>query len=167
MNDFVSKIDDKKYSIKFLDESRLVLNEIEYNYSIKLLSSDNFILTLNNRTFICTVVENKNSNFEIVVNGELHKVISHSLISYKAEELLKSKNQSHSSGMTVKAPMPGLILKIKKQNGDYVERGETVMILEAMKMENEIRAPISGTVTFNSIKEGTSVEKNIKLFEIR
>lgn len=167
MNDFVSRIDDKKYSIRFIDDSRLILDGNEFSYSIKRLSADNYVLTIKDKSFLCTVIENKNSSFEILINGILQKVIAHTLSSDKAEELLKSQSQSHSSGMIVKAPMPGLILKIKKQNGDFVERGETVMILEAMKMENEIRAPISGTLTLNSIKEGTSVEKNTKLFEIK
>lgn len=167
MNDFVSRIEDRKYSINFLDESNLTLNEEQFSYSIKRLSSNNYILSIKDKSFLCTVIDHKNSSFEILVNGNLIKVIAHSLISDKAEELLKSQIQSHSSGMIVRAPMPGLILKIKKQNGDSVERGETIMILEAMKMENEIRAPISGTLTLNSIEEGTSVEKNAKLFEIK
>lgn len=167
MNEFVSRIAERKYSVKFLDESHLQLNEKEYEYSIKKISSDSYVLELNNKTFICSVIENRNSSFEILVNGNLKKVISQSLISDKAEELLKAQSKEHSSVMVVKAPMPGLILKIKKQNGEHVERGETVMILEAMKMENEIRAPISGCITLDSIKEGMSVEKNTKLFEIR
>lgn len=167
MNDFVSRIDDKKYSIRFIDDSALSLNNNDYEYSIKKISASDFIVILNNKSYLCSIIENKNSAFEIVVNGILLKVHSHSLIADKAEELLKSQAQVHSAAMVVKAPMPGLILRIKKNNGDFVERGETVLILEAMKMENEIRAPVSGNINFNSISEGTSVEKNTKLFEIR
>lgn len=167
MNDFVSRINDKKFSISFDSDSKLSLNQKKYHYSIQKKSSSNYILTLNQKTYFCNVVENKDSFFEIVVNGRFARVISQSLIADKAEELIKSKSQSHSSAMVVKAPMPGLILKIKKQDGNFVERGETVMLLEAMKMENEIRAPISGTIFLNFKNEGTTVEKNTVLFEIR
>ncbi|WP_304129878.1 biotin/lipoyl-containing protein [Ignavibacterium album] len=166
MSEFVSRIKDNKYSIRFVDDSHLYLNKVAYRYSVKKISPTEFVLTLNNKTYLCSVTENQHSSFEIVVNSNSLKVTSLSLIADKAEELLKSQTRAHSAGMIVNAPMPGLILKIKKQNGDYVERGETVMILEAMKMENEIRAPISGNLVLNSVTEGKSVEKNVKLFEI-
>ncbi len=166
MNEFVSRIDERKYLIKFSDNTHLLINEKEYEYSIRKISSDNYILILNNKSYHCFITDIKNSSFELLINGQLKNVISNTLISDKAEELLNAQNKSQSSAMIVKAPMPGLILKIKKQNGDYVERGETVMILEAMKMENEIRAPLSGHLTLNSVQEGRSVEKDTILFEI-
>lgn len=167
MNEYVSRVGNSKYTIKFSESNSVFINESKFGYSLKKISSTTYILTINNKSFLCSVIENKNSSFELNVNGKSFSVKSHSLIADKAEELIKDKEKSNSTGMIVKAPMPGLILKIKKKNGDDVERGETVMILEAMKMENEIRAPISGKVYFNSIKEGSSIEKNVKLFEIK
>jgi len=63
--------------------------------------------------------------------------------------------------------MPGIILKIKKQSGQQVQRGDSVIILEAMKMENEIKATSSGIITELKISEGQSVEKNAFLFAIK
>ncbi|MGI6486619.1 MAG: biotin/lipoyl-containing protein [Tepidanaerobacteraceae bacterium] len=57
---------------------------------------------------------------------------------------------------TIEAPMPGTILSIKAKSGAQVSKGDVIMILEAMKMENEIFAPESGTVTIE-VTEGTSV----------
>jgi biotin carboxyl carrier protein len=54
--------------------------------------------------------------------------------------------------------MPGLIIKILKQEGDKVEAGEVVMILEAMKMQNELHAKQSGTLKQIHVKQGESVE---------
>jgi len=56
--------------------------------------------------------------------------------------------------------MPGLLLKLKKNIGDLVTAGEPLLILEAMKMENEIRSPVNGIVKEILFKEGQSVEKN-------
>jgi biotin carboxyl carrier protein len=56
--------------------------------------------------------------------------------------------------------MPGLLLKLKKNIGDKVKAGEPLLILEAMKMENEIRSPIEGIVKNIMYKEGQTVEKN-------
>jgi biotin carboxyl carrier protein len=167
MNDFVSRTDKSKFIIRFLENNYVSVNDSQIDYSIKKISSTNYVVSFNNKTFLCSIIENKNSFFEISVNGNLTKIDTHTLIADKAQELIKEKDKSNSAGMIVKAPMPGMILKIKKKDGDLVDRGETVMILEAMKMENEIRAPIGGTIHFNSIKEGISIEKNVKLFEIK
>ena len=56
------------------------------------------------------------------------------------------------------AVMPGLILKILKKEGDQVEAGETVIILEAMKMQNDLQAKTSGRITQMNVKQGDNVE---------
>ncbi|MBD8974007.1 MAG: acetyl-CoA carboxylase biotin carboxyl carrier protein subunit [Clostridiales bacterium] len=60
--------------------------------------------------------------------------------------------------ITVASPMPGKILAIKANAGQAVKRGEVVMILEAMKMENEITAPEDGTIASINVAVGDSVE---------
>ncbi len=60
----------------------------------------------------------------------------------------------------IKAPMPGLIFEIKVKPGDQVKKGDPVLILEAMKMENILKSPGDGTVREIKIKKGDSVEKN-------
>ncbi|WP_425060015.1 Glutaconyl-CoA decarboxylase subunit gamma [Sporomusa carbonis] len=58
----------------------------------------------------------------------------------------------------VKAPMPGKITKIIAQEGDIVNKGDVLMLLEAMKMQNEIGAPAGGTVKFINVTNGQSVK---------
>ena len=59
----------------------------------------------------------------------------------------------------VKSPMPGLVLKVMKAAGDQVLQGETLLILEAMKMENVIKSPADGTLRSIDVKAGDAVEK--------
>ena len=61
-------------------------------------------------------------------------------------------------GEQVAAPMPGTILSVNVQSGSAVKKGEVLMILEAMKMENEILAPRDGTVVSVSVSKGSSVQ---------
>ena len=68
---------------------------------------------------------------------------------------------------SVLAPMPGTILKVLKATGDVVKAGEVVLILEAMKMENEITAPASGTIGSLSLTEGSTVAGGDLLFEVK
>ena len=60
------------------------------------------------------------------------------------------------SGTQLKAPMPGTVIDFKATNGAAVKKGQTILILEAMKMENEIVAPVDGVITFVASK-GASV----------
>lgn len=64
------------------------------------------------------------------------------------------------------APMPGKILEILVEEGDEVTMGDPVAVLEAMKMENELKAPVDGVVSTITAAEGDSLEKNALILEI-
>ena len=67
------------------------------------------------------------------------------------------------SGEAVTAPMPGTILKVNVKNGDTVKEGQVLVVLEAMKMENEILAPKAGTITQVAAIRGTSMDTGAPL----
>ena len=67
------------------------------------------------------------------------------------------------AGETVNAPMPGTILDVRVSNGQAVKSGDVLMILEAMKMENEIMAPRDGVVTSVAVSKGAAVESGAVL----
>ncbi len=69
-------------------------------------------------------------------------------------------------GETVKSPMPGTILSVNVSAGSAVKKGDVLMILEAMKMENEIMSPCDGTVSAVSVSKGASVESGTPLCTI-
>lgn len=69
-------------------------------------------------------------------------------------------------GESVTAPMPGTILAVNVQNGAAVKKGDVLMILEAMKMENEIVSPVDGTVTSVNTSKGSAVETGAVLCTI-
>ena len=70
------------------------------------------------------------------------------------------------AGATV-SPMPGTILKVNVKEGDTVKAGDSVVILEAMKMENEITAPASGTIGSLNLTEGSTVAGGDLLFDVK
>ena len=69
-------------------------------------------------------------------------------------------------GEKIAAPMPATILSVNVAAGDAVKKGQVLMILEAMKMENEIMAPCDGTVTSVSVTKGAAVESGALLCTI-
>jgi biotin carboxyl carrier protein len=86
----------------------------------------------------------------------------------KADLLLKQlglSNLAANSKKDIKAPMPGLILNIMVEEGKEVKKGDPLLILEAMKMENVIKSPSDGVVKSIKTQKGKSVEKNQILIE--
>ena len=77
----------------------------------------------------------------------------------------KSRSGSTLSG-TISSPIPGKVVSIHVSVGDSVEEGSVLMILEAMKMQNEVQAPISGTVAELNCETGDSIEANSPLVVI-
>ena len=89
-----------------------------------------------------------------IVNGATYNV------DVKAADDSASGASAGGSGEThkVNAPMPGLVLRLEKNVGDAVQEGDLIMVLEAMKMENEIHAPAAGTITEISVKQGDQLK---------
>ncbi len=89
---------------------------------------------------------------------------------HKAEEVKQEttavKQEEPITGKVVEAPMPGNIFKIQVKPGDAITKGQSVIILEAMKMENNIASDYAGTVKRIFVKEGASVQAGAKLIEI-
>lgn len=75
--------------------------------------------------------------------------------------------QPEAGSGTVVSPMPGTVIKIVKNVGDEVKAGELVLILEAMKMENEISAPVSGKIISINCASGAAVNGGDILFEVK
>ena len=68
--------------------------------------------------------------------------------------------------VVINAPLPGVVLDIKVKAGDAVKKGDTVIVLEAMKMENNIAAPSDGTISKISVEKGASVLEGTELIVI-
>jgi biotin carboxyl carrier protein len=94
----------------------------------------------------------------VVVDGITYPIQLAGLEEPKAAVAKASQTAPSEGAGAITAIMPGLIIKILKQEGDRVEAGETVLILEAMKMQNEVQAKHAGVVKQIAVKEGESVE---------
>jgi biotin carboxyl carrier protein len=103
--------------------------------------------------------------FELDVNGHRFKVhitdYYERLIQQMGLNVVTTQKQN-----TIKAPMPGLVIGIAVTTGHAVQKGDTLIILEAMKMENVIKAAFDGVVKSIQVEKGTAVEKGQLLLEM-
>jgi biotin carboxyl carrier protein len=95
---------------------------------------------------------------EIKVNGNTYSITSKDQFDILLEQL--GFNHLNAGAISdLKAPMPGMVLKVFVKEGDAIQKGENLFVLEAMKMENIIKAPADATVKNVKIKAGDKVEK--------
>jgi len=120
-----------------------VINDQEYNIDFAQINDTIYSLIINNRSYAVDMSE-KGEKFEVIVNGDNFSVE----ILDEMKKLMRKRTASTVEGrQVIEAPMPGYIWKMLKEPGDEVKAGEPIMILVAMKMENEIKSPKDGVVT--------------------
>ncbi|MEE4292988.1 MAG: sodium-extruding oxaloacetate decarboxylase subunit alpha [Xanthomonadales bacterium] len=105
--------------------------------------------------------------YNVKVNGKTYEVEVSAAGAVTSVKPADSRAAAESDGDVVPAPLAGNIFKIKIKPGQKVQQGEVVMILEAMKMETEVRAPHGGTVMSVTVKEGDAVSLKDPLLYIR
>jgi biotin carboxyl carrier protein len=93
------------------------------------------------------------------LNGRLHSIVLKDRYDLLLEKMGLNNLAAHKVNQ-LKAPMPGLIFSINTEVGAEVKKGEALLILEAMKMENVLKSPGDGTIKEIRVKQGESVEKN-------
>lgn len=166
MNDFIISVNSSKFDVEIVNENELNLDEEKINYELIQVSGYSYLLKLNNEVFELTSEKINSDKFKVLVGGNYFDITVRTALQEKAFKLLESSSAHQSHHTDVKAPMPGLILKIRKSVGEKVEQGESVIILEAMKMENDLKAPASGVIENIFVAEGSAVEKGTILLSI-
>lgn len=165
MSEFVISVNGKKNTLNFLSDSKVIYNNKEFNFEIIDLANNVYLLRIDKKLFNFTCTHKNNENIVLFSQSEKFDLTVRTSLQEKANEVLANKLFLHHLSET-KAPMPGMILKLKKKKGDKVSHGEAVMILEAMKMENEIRSIKGGIIKEIFVKEGIIVEKGTVLFSV-
>lgn len=117
------------------------------------------------RRYQVDILEKNQNKYTIMINGVWYSFTIETPISFKRRKFL-NKITSSSKIVTINAPMPGKILDVLVEENSEIKQGEAVIILEAMKMQNEICTHVAGKVKKINIRQNDSVTKDEVLIEI-
>lgn len=148
------------------DGDQLTINNEPLNWDLIQIQEGYFHILHKHKSYRAEIVKTDRTtkSFTWKINGRLYTV----QLQDKFDLLLDKLGMSNAEGnkvISIKAPMPGLIIDLKVKQGDSVKQNDPLLILEAMKMENIIKSPGDAVVKSVKIKKGDSVEKNQVLIE--
>jgi biotin carboxyl carrier protein len=149
---FLLDVNAGQFTFQLTDVDNITLNNIDVN---------NQIILDNNKSKLVSVkgVDHELKRYQIQIDGRIYQVqISDAVDQQILKMNLKSKKSNQLKEL--RAPMPGLVRQVNVQVGDEVDSGDSLFILEAMKMENVLKSPVNGIVSDLFVKPGESVEKN-------
>jgi len=145
----------------------ITVNEKEIGWDMKELPNGTFSILANGKSYLAVVdqVDRATKQLKVKVNGNSYAMA----VKEPIDQLLQKMGLNIGNARKVeaiKAPMPGLVLKVMVEEGQQLKKGDPVLILEAMKMENVFKAPADATVKAIKVTERKAVEKGEVLIEL-
>lgn len=150
-----------QHSAEPKENNSWLLDDKETEIDIIQTRDGSFHMLKNDKSYNIELIkfDREEKSLSVKVNGNRYDLI----IKDKYDALLHSlgmDNANKAKVENIKAPMPGLVLNILVEEGREVKKGDALLVLEAMKMENILKSPADGTVKKVVVKKGTAVEKN-------
>lgn len=137
----------------------LKIGDHEYRARVREITSDRATIVVDDTTYDVDLVEIGRRTAPLSVQ----RPTPQSAPAAAPKSVIRSTDETHGA---VAAPMPGLILRIQTKEGDVVQPGQPLLVMEAMKMENVVTAPHHGTVRKIFVAEGATVSEGHPLVEI-
>lgn len=162
---YIATVDDRQYTIEIIDETHVLMDGKPVEVDFRSIDNQPvFSLIVEGRSYEAYVSES-DEGWEVRLFGALY---TSQVVDEREQRLLSaSRGQAAERGdFHLKAPMPGLIVAVPVEEGQEVKKGEVLVILESMKMQNELRSPKDGTVSRIRVSQGDSVEQKATLLSV-
>ncbi len=163
---YITTLDGKEYTVEVLDDHRISINGQVQDIDFESVSGQPvYSLIIDGKSYESYVYETE-EGLQVLMRGQLYNLT----VEDEREKRLRAAaggGASEGGEFHLKAPMPGLVVSIPVAEGDKVEKGQVILILESMKMQNELKSPKEGTVTRIRVKAGETVEQRQALLSVQ
>jgi biotin carboxyl carrier protein len=155
---YFAQVGDREYQIEILSETKVVINGTSHDIDFQTLKKEaSCSLLVDGKSFEPSTYQ-ENGGWEILLKGRRFNV----LVEDERERQLRlaaGQTSLQEGRFILQSPMPGLVIDIPIKEGDEVEKGDVLVILESMKMQNELTAPRAGIVTRIQAEINDNVER--------
>ena len=162
---YIATVNDKEFTIEIIDEKHVLLNGQPVEVDFEAIQDQPvFSLITEGRSYEAYVNEN-DAFWEVLLLGHLYTI---QVVDEREQRLRNAGGGAVAAGgeFHLKAPMPGLVVAIPVEEGQEVAKGDVLIILESMKMQNELRSGKDGVVTRIRVNVGDSVEQKTTMLSV-
>ena len=162
---YITTIDDKQFTIEIIDEKHVSVDGKVYEIDFESVAGQPvYSLIVDGRSHESYIYQG-DDNWQVLMRGRLYPAT----VEDEREKRLRAAaggGVAETGEFHLRAPMPGLVVSIPVTEGQAVKRGQVILILESMKMQNELKSPRDGTVGRIRVKPGESVEQKQTLLSV-
>lgn len=148
------------------NDGHLHLDDQKFDAEVQKSANGNLLVVIGNGVKEVEIIERTQKSYSLKVDGRIFKVD----IKDGLDQILDNMGLNSRASKTIQkieAPMPGLIYELLVQEGQSVKKGESLLILEAMKMENLIKAPEDISIDKIHVSKGENVEKGQSIMTLK
>lgn len=154
---YVTTIKGREYNVDILDEHRVSVDGVIYQVDFMPIGDQPvYSLVVDGQSVDAHVYPNEDT-WQVIFQGALYSVWVEDEREKRLRAALAGRVAEHED-YQLKAPMPGMVVSIPVQEGQVIQKGDVLVILESMKMQNELRSPRDGKVIRVRVKVGDRVE---------
>ncbi len=162
---YLATINDHTYTVELLDEQHIALDGVVYDMKFTQVGDQPvYSLLLNGRSYEGLIYLDE-GNWQVILHGALYST----LVEDEREKRLRgqaSGTVAEGVEFSLRAPMPGLVVSVPVADGQVVKKGDVLLVLESMKMQNELKSPRAGSVARIKVAAGDRVEKKQILLSV-
>ena len=162
---YITTIEDKQFTVEILDDKHVSVDGKVYEIDFESVSGQPvYSLIVDGRSHESYIYQG-DDNWQVLMRGRLYPV----QVEDEREKRLRAAaggGVAETGEFHLRAPMPGLVVAIPVTEGQEVKKGQVILILESMKMQNELKAPRDGTIGRIRVRPGESVEQKQTLLSV-
>jgi biotin carboxyl carrier protein len=162
---YVATSGEREILIEILDEHHITVDGVDYEIDFESVSEQTvYSLLANNSSYEALVYESE-EGWQVLLHGSQYVM----LVEDEREKRLRASlggGPAENVDFHLRAPMPGLIVTVPVSEGQEVDKGDVLVVLESMKMQNQLKSPRPGKVKRVQVKPGDSVEQRDTLLSV-